>query len=179
VRVIGRIGQISAKIIIRIALISLSVIGTFLILIGAITIALFGVVDEPSHSLEDLIELYKRPVFIAYFSVIEFVIISLLIANKFGEHALDQMIRNERDNMFGWSLKKFKTVLGVSYGCVGGMISSQSLLFAKSSIELLLLSIFSCDNQFNRPLSWFVVVALIVTALLQVKITISLLLLLF
>ena len=115
-----------------------------------------------------MIELYKRPAFIAYFSITELVVIGLLIANKFGEYALVQMIRNERDNMFGWSLKKFQTILGISYGCVGGMISSQSLLFAKSGIELLLLSIFNCENQFNRPLSWFLAVALIVTALLQV-----------
>src|SRR5436305_1499402 len=129
-------------------------------------IALFGVVHEPNHSLEDLIELYKRPAFIAYFTVMEFFVLSLLIANKLGEYVLDQMIRNERDMIFGWSMKKFQKILGISYGSVGGMISSQSLLFAKSGIELLLLSIFNCENQFDRPLSWFIVVALIVTALL-------------
>lgn len=133
-------------------------------------IALFGVVNEPNHSLEDLIELYKRPAFIAYFSVVEFVVISILIANKFGEYALNQMIRNENDIIFGWSLKKFQKLLGISYGCVAGMISGQTLLFAKSGIELLLLSIFNCENQFNRPLSWFIVAALVVTALIQVNI---------
>jgi len=131
-------------------------------------IAFFGVVNEPSHSLEDLIELYKRPAFIVYFSIIEFMVVCLLIANKFGEYVLNQMILSDRDSMFGWSLKQFQTILGISYGCVGGMISSQSLIFAKSGIELLLLSIFNCENQFNQPLSWFIVVALAVTALLQV-----------
>ncbi|RIA84846.1 hypothetical protein C1645_728030 [Glomus cerebriforme] len=144
-----------------------TIIGTFFILIGAVMIALFGVVDEPNHSLEDLIELYKRPAFIIYFSIIEFVIISLLIANKFGEYVLNQMIRNEYDTVFGWSLKKFQKILGISYGCVGGMLSGQGLLFAKSGVELLLLSIFNCENQFNQPLSWFIVSALIFTSLLQ------------
>ncbi|GBB92863.1 hypothetical protein RclHR1_02070006 [Rhizophagus clarus] len=144
-----------------------TVIGTFFILIGAVMIALFGVVNEPNHSLEDLIELYKRPAFIAYFSIIEFIVISLLIANRFGEYALNQKIRNEDDTIFGWSLKKFQKILGISYGCVAGMISGQTLLFAKSGIELLLLSIFNGENQFNRPLSWFIVVALVVSSLLQ------------
>ena len=102
----GRIGLISAKFS-HCANPILSVIGTCFILIGAVMIALFGAVNEPNHSLEDLIELYKRPAFIAYFSITELVVIGLLIANKFGEYALVQMIRNERDNMFGWSLKKF------------------------------------------------------------------------
>src|ERR1051325_2321861 len=106
--------------------------GTFLITVGAIMIALFGVVDEPNHSLDDLIELYKRPAFIAYFTLIELVVVSLLIANKFGEHALNRMDRKEYDTIFGWSSKSFQKILGISYGCVGGMISRQSLLFAKS-----------------------------------------------
>jgi magnesium transporter len=131
-------------------------------------IALFGVVDEPNHSLDDLIELYKRPVFIAYFSVVEFVIIVILIANKFGECVLDQMNRNERDSIFGWSMKKFQTILGISYGCVGGMLSSQGLIFAKSGIGLLLYSVFNGENQFNKPLSWIIVSAMIFVALLQV-----------
>ncbi|CAG8485268.1 13697_t:CDS:2 [Funneliformis caledonium] len=144
-----------------------TIIGTFFILIGAVMIALFGVVNEPNHSLEDLIELYKRPAFITYFSIIEFMIMIFLITNKFGEYALNQMIRKERDITFGWSVKNFQKILGISYGCVGGMISGQSLLFAKSGVELLLLSIFNCENQFNQPFSWFIVIALIVTALLQ------------
>ena len=131
-------------------------------------IASFGVVNDSTHSLEDLIELYKRPAFIVYFSIIEFVIIIFLALNKYGEHILNMMSRNERDPIFGWSMKKFQTILGVSYGCVGGMISSQSLLFAKSGIELLVLTIIYRENQFNQPLSWIIVIMLAVTALLQV-----------
>jgi hypothetical protein len=130
-------------------------------------IAIFGVVNEPKHSLEDLIELYKRPAFIAYFSVLEFVVIVILIANKFGDYVLDHMNQNERDPIFGWPMKKFQTLLGISYGCVGGMISSQGLIFAKSGVELLLLTIYG-DNQFNRPLSWIIVAGMIVAGVLQV-----------
>ncbi|CAJ0768393.1 24682_t:CDS:2, partial [Entrophospora sp. SA101] len=144
-----------------------SLIGTLFILIGAVMIALFGVVNDSTHSLEDLIELYKRPAFIVYFSIVEFVVIILLSLNKYGEYILDKILRNEQDPIFGWSMKKFQTHLGISYGCVGGMISSQSLLFAKSGIELLVLTIIYQDNQFNQLLSWVIVIILVITSLLQ------------
>jgi hypothetical protein len=51
----------------------------------------------------------------------------------------------------------------------GANISSQAMLFAKSGIELLILSIFQGQNQFIYPLTWLLVAALIVTALLQVS----------
>lgn len=130
-------------------------------------IAFFGAVYEPNHSLEDLIELYKRPAFIAYFSVIEFLVIVVLIANKIGDYVLNRMSQNDRDPIFGWPMKKFQTALGISYGCVGGMISSQGLIFAKSGVELLNLTIYG-DNQFNQPLSWIIVAGMIIAGVLQV-----------
>ncbi|KAF9923802.1 hypothetical protein FBU30_006142 [Linnemannia zychae] len=187
-----------------------SAAGTFLILLGAIMIGLFGVVPEPSHSLEDLIELWKRPAFIIYFSLIELTVVSMLVANRIVEKMLT---KNAQANLtahqrtgsvsdvtigtvgvgganinnsnlsinsgpygkllggraFGkMNPTKIKTILGISYGCVGGMLSSQALLFAKSAIELLYLTIVEGQNQFENPLSWFLVIALIATALLQI-----------
>ncbi|KAF9569913.1 hypothetical protein EC968_002438 [Mortierella alpina] len=183
---------------------------------GAITIGLFGVVPEPSHSLEDLIQLYKRPAFIVYFSLIELTVASLLVGNRIVEQvlrhnakaalsaslsataggppgstaanhhrvastasslnhlSLNRSLQSHRYNKllggrrFGkMSPTKIKTLLGVSYGCVSGMLSSQALLFAKSAIELLMLTIIQGKNQFESPLSWFLVIALITAALLQ------------
>ncbi|CAG8503917.1 11729_t:CDS:2 [Diversispora eburnea] len=148
------------------ALFAKLLLGTIFIIIGAIMIALFGMVKAPSHSLDDLIELYKRPTFIAYFSIIEIIVFVLLFVSKRGEILLNEMSRSERDPIFGWPWKRLQTVIGITYGMVGGMISSQSLLFAKSGIELLLLTI-SSKNQFDKPLSWIIVTALVVTALLQ------------
>ncbi|GJJ73343.1 magnesium transporter [Entomortierella parvispora] len=179
-----------------------SAAGTFLILLGAIMIGLFGVVPEPSHSLKDLIDLWKRPAFIVYFSLIELTVVSLLIGNRI----VEQMLKKDaKANLAGASSvhqrtssgmgrlgvhvnmhhtpryakllggrsfgklspTRIKTMLGISYGCVGGMLSSQALLFAKSAIELLMLTILEGENQFENPLSWFLVVALITAALLQ------------
>ena len=56
-----------------------------------------------------------------------------------------------------------------SYGVFGANISSQAMLFAKSGLELLILSVFHHDNQFIYPLTWVLVLALVFTAILQVK----------
>ncbi|KAG0345953.1 hypothetical protein BG004_002744 [Podila humilis] len=186
-----------------------SAIGTMLILLGAIMIGLFGVVPEPSHSLEDLIALWKRPAFIIYFSLIELTVVSLLVCNRIVEgilknhasaHLADSSSSNSNSNNTsgqpyqhhhrqqhlnrsissrypkllggGRSFRKLspsriKTMLGISYGCVGGMLSSQALLFAKSAIDMLILTIVEGKNQFESPLSWFLVIALVTAALLQ------------
>ncbi|ORZ14977.1 hypothetical protein BCR41DRAFT_306482 [Lobosporangium transversale] len=146
-----------------------SAIGTFLILLGAIMIGLFGIVPEPSHSLEDLIHLWKRPAFVIYFSLIEFIVISLLVGNRIVEQMMEREAKSTVPGRLlkKWSPSKIKTMLGISYGCVSGMLSSQALLFAKSAIELLMLTILDGKNQFENPLSWFLVIALIAAALLQ------------
>jgi len=169
-------------------------------------IGLFGVVPEPSHSLEDLIELWKRPAFIIYFSLIELTVISLLVGNRIVEKMLRRNAQaslrtagsvsdingtggnNSSSSSLNLNMRhsgpygkllggkafgklsptKIKTMLGISYGIVGGMLSSQALLFAKSALELLYLTIVEGQNQFRSPLSWFLVISLITAALLQV-----------
>ncbi|KAK3814289.1 MAG: magnesium transporter NIPA-domain-containing protein [Benniella sp.] len=189
-----------------------SVLGTLLILLGAVMIGLFGIVPEPSHSLEDLIQLWRRPGFIIYFSMIEFAVVSLLVTCTVTEQILKRDAKanlahsryrsgslaggsvisasDSRRTMFYGSQPppqqsyysklisgriqqrnltpaRIKTMLGISYGCVSGLLSSQTLLIAKSAIELLMLTLIEGDNQFENPLSWFLVVALISAALLQ------------
>lgn len=46
------------------------ILGTLLIAGGAVLIAIFGIVPEPTHSLEDLLVLFSRPTFIAYFTLL-------------------------------------------------------------------------------------------------------------
>lgn len=56
------------------------ILGTFLIASGAVLIAVFGIVSEPTRSLQDLLELFRRPTFITYFSLLgAFVVVCLLI----------------------------------------------------------------------------------------------------
>ncbi|RUS19348.1 hypothetical protein BC937DRAFT_87623, partial [Endogone sp. FLAS-F59071] len=149
-----------------------SVIGTILIVIGATLVGLFGVVPEPSHSLNDLIALYRRPAFISYFSVLETFTVVTLLVTHFTEYQLNLIqtgIIRESDTYLKkiGRLSKVRTILGISYGVMGGNISGQSMLFAKSGLELLILTLFHGQNQFDRPLTWVLVAFLIVTAILQ------------
>ncbi|RUO99035.1 hypothetical protein BC936DRAFT_140758, partial [Jimgerdemannia flammicorona] len=146
---------------------------TILIVVGAVLVGGFGVVPEPSHSLDDLIALYRRPAFITYFSILETITVITLLATHFTERQLNLVQRGvirESDTYLRkiGRLGKVQTILGISYGVMGGNISSQSLLFAKSGLELLILTLFHGQNQFGRPLTWVLVAFLIVTAILQV-----------
>lgn len=50
---------------------------------------------------------------------------------------------------------------------LSGNISSQSLLFAKSGLELVILTLIHGQNQFKYILTWFLVFIMIITAILQ------------
>ena len=57
-----------------------SVIGTGLVTVGAVLIAVFGVVQEKEHSLDDLLDLWSRPAFLAFFSIVAAGVVILLVA---------------------------------------------------------------------------------------------------
>ena len=59
-----------------------------------------------------------------------------------------------------------KMALAISYASVSGILSGMCLLFAKSGVELLLLTI-GGDNQFWRWEAWMLVIGLVAFALLQ------------
>lgn len=60
------------------------IIGTIIIAGGAVLIGIFGIVPEPTHSLEDLLKLLQRPTFIVYFSLLSLtVIVGLVIVSTY------------------------------------------------------------------------------------------------
>jgi len=61
-----------------------------------------------------------------------------------------------------------RLILAVSYASVSGILSGMCLLFAKSGVELLILTA-KGDNQFWRWEAWALIGGLIVFALLQVR----------
>ncbi|CAO3650075.1 unnamed protein product [Cunninghamella echinulata] len=162
---VGAIGLVFNAIFARLVLgnpfTTRTTMGTGLIVIGAMLVAGFGVVPEPNHTLKDLIQLYKRPSFIIYFTLVELFTCIGLISTHFLEYGLEKNIQ--------WKVKypDMKKWLGISYGVLGANISSQAMLFAKSGIELLIVTVFNGDNQFIYPLTWAIVFALIFTAILQ------------
>lgn len=80
------------------------ILGTVLIAGGAVLIAVFGIVPEPTHSLEDLLQLFRRPAFVAYFSLLgAFVAISLITVRLLVPFALASSA-NDPSRPISWSI---------------------------------------------------------------------------
>jgi hypothetical protein len=52
---------------------------------------------------------------------------------------------------------------------LAGNISSQSMLFAKSGLELIILTVVFDENQLQYALTWILLVMMVLTAILQVR----------
>lgn len=62
--------------------------GTALIAVGAVLIGYFGVVQEPTHSLDDLLALYSRPTFVVFASLFTLLFIGVLAIAHLAEWQL-------------------------------------------------------------------------------------------
>ncbi|KAF4572921.1 hypothetical protein EYR36_007431 [Pleurotus pulmonarius] len=201
------------------------ILGTLLIAGGAVLIAVFGIVPEPTHSLEDLLALFRRPPFVAYFSTLGSVVFVALAVSHIVEYSLSrrttsydtplvtttpvvhasipenpstlttgvtntlsEAITTERTPLLtrknrtlssasstnssflsgsnGASIQRTRLLLAISYASFSGILSGMCLIFAKSGVELLVLSLRG-HFQFWRWESWILVLGLVVFALLQ------------
>ncbi|KAI0793515.1 hypothetical protein C8Q75DRAFT_713105 [Abortiporus biennis] len=204
-------------------------IGTILIAGGAILIAVFGILPEPTRSLEDLLVLFSRPTFIAYFSLLGIFVVICLAITHIAEFSYSRRISlpssppplspllapntaptilttaatpattldptslpaSERTPLldrkstrsqspstlsddsstpsgFNFSSASSRTpiLIAMSYASFSGIISGMCLLFAKSGVQLLVLTI-GGKNQFWRWQAWILVLGLVICALLQ------------
>ncbi|KAK0465030.1 uncharacterized protein EV420DRAFT_1262004 [Desarmillaria tabescens] len=196
------------------------ILGTLFIAGGAVLIAIFGIVPEPTRSLEDLLGLFRRPAFVAYFSLLGAVVVISLVITHIAEYSLSrrvthsdtesntpnnlsfnlpedpsvlttgitdtitETITTERTPLLDRkspqspslnlsrrdpdlrSINRTRLILAISYASFSGIISGMCLLFAKSGVELLLLTLRG-DNQFWRWQAWVLVLGLVAFALLQ------------
>ncbi|KAF8622455.1 hypothetical protein AX15_006978 [Amanita polypyramis BW_CC] len=182
------------------------ILGTLLIAGGAVLIAFFGIVPEQTRSLEDLLELFRRPAFVAYFSVLAGVVVICLALTHVIEYSLsrrhDQLVSsplnastislqlasepNEQTSLLDpkpvstpplgdsptdayvdlHTLARTRILVAISYASFSGILSGMCLLFAKSGVELLLLTI-KGNNQFWRWEAWMLILGLVSFALLQ------------
>ncbi|OCK76867.1 hypothetical protein K432DRAFT_359597 [Lepidopterella palustris CBS 459.81] len=132
-----------------------SLIGTILVAAGAVLIGTFGALTEPSHNLDQLLQLLGRRQFLLWLSGTGFAVVLILGCC--------------------WSLKRIyprptprlRLVRGMLFGCVSGILSAHSLLVAKTAVELLVRTIVDRHNEFNRWQSWMILVGLVSLALSQ------------
>ncbi|KAJ4410369.1 hypothetical protein N0V91_001853 [Didymella pomorum] len=147
--------SICASIILHEPFTRYSFVGTLLVAVGALLIALFGAIAEPSHNLDQLLALLGRHHFIVWMVMTGVVVVMLLVANWVLHH------------IYPRATPRLRLVRGMFYGCVSGILSAHSLLIAKSAVELLVRTIVDRHNQFDRWQSWMILIGLVVFALTQ------------
>ncbi|OAD66694.1 hypothetical protein PHYBLDRAFT_99255, partial [Phycomyces blakesleeanus NRRL 1555(-)] len=188
---------VAARLVLGDPLTQRSILGTMLIVTGALLVGFFGIINEPNHSLDDLILLYKRPTFIIYFGILEsglllMMLITQYLDYRYGSLDLDEWPPSKRLlGIRSLGLVDLKTYIGMSnninvninihtyfsrakqervnflYGILGGCVSSQSLLFAKSGVELIILTVVYKENQLQYALTWILLAMMVITAILQ------------
>jgi hypothetical protein len=132
-----------------------SFVGTMLVAIGALLIALFGAIAEPSHNLDQLLALLGRKAFLTWMILTGVVVVMLVVATWLLKR------------MYPRTTPRLRLIRGMFFGCVSGILSAHSLLIAKSAVELLVRTIIDRHNQFDRWQSWMILVGLVVFALTQ------------
>ncbi|OTB17009.1 hypothetical protein K445DRAFT_57703 [Daldinia sp. EC12] len=130
--------------------------GTALVTTGAALIAIFGAIPSPAHSLPELLDLLGRWPFILWMSLQGVLVISMAVVIDLVNH-LSSLSQNAR----------FRLARGLIFGCISGILSAHSLLFAKSAVELVIRTISDSDNQFVHWESWMLVFGLVSLALSQ------------
>lgn len=156
----------------------LSLLGTVLVSVGAGFIAGFGALEEPSHNLVELLDMFSRVPFLIWMGIQVGIVVAILVVSR----VLLISIRRKSavmDNAglgfmaissiaVGRSIKRLKIVRGCILGCLSGLISAHCLLLAKTAVELVIRSI-TDQNQFSHWQSWMIILSLFILELAQVS----------
>ncbi|KAI9262060.1 magnesium transporter NIPA-domain-containing protein [Sporodiniella umbellata] len=162
-----------AKILVDTKITRKDVLGTCVVVASVIWIVVFGGMyngedPEDSISLESLKILFVRPIFIIYFSALNLIVFSGLFVSIWSNWDIENRLETKRHFFSNMGQKKMKHIVGLMFSVEGGLLASETLLLAKSGVKLFTLSVQSHVNQFNDNTSRFIILALIVTAVLQV-----------
>ncbi|PWY83525.1 hypothetical protein BO70DRAFT_428808 [Aspergillus heteromorphus CBS 117.55] len=150
-----------------------SLVGTGLVCVGALLIAIFGAVGEPAHTLDQLLELLQRRNFVLWMVGTAVMVLVIYLGSRLLRF-LASPSRSKYGNPRGsymphlqLSHGRVRLMRGLSYGMISGILSAHSLLLAKSAVELLVRTVVDRVNQFNRWQSWVILLAMIALALSQ------------
>ncbi|KAJ2787679.1 hypothetical protein GGI15_000502 [Coemansia interrupta] len=66
-------------------------LGTLLVSVGSCSVAVFGAIDEPPLSLDDLLLLYKRHAYVVYFIVYAFVVSALVFSELYWRRKISSL----------------------------------------------------------------------------------------
>ncbi|ETV95550.1 hypothetical protein, variant [Aphanomyces invadans] len=135
--------------------------GTILICIGAVMVTVFGSHSSTSYSLDELLRLYYRWDMLVYFSAICALLCTLYIALVRSEEAL------QRHGKLSPEYRACRQIHPLSYAGLAGVFGAQSVMFAKSTGELIKQTARGF-NQFDRFLTYVILTCLVMTITMQV-----------
>lgn len=155
-----------------------SLVGTALVSLGALLIAAFGAIEEPNHSLNELLVLLKRKPFVIWMCFTGLLVFGIMGAIKAVSRKQKQQVSRRRASISsGYSTlseddmevrdSPTTVLIGLLYGGISGILSAHSLLFAKSGVELLLRAITSDLGDLQRWQSWAIVASFLTLAVTQ------------
>ncbi|ETI45111.1 hypothetical protein F441_10177 [Phytophthora nicotianae CJ01A1] len=116
-------------------------IGTALVLLGIIVVAIFAEKESACYTVDELIALYREPLFAVYATLMSVSCLLLFLLTRKMEHTLKHKGRTSPE------YTRFRKLHPVSYPALSGIFGAQSVLFAKSMAELMKTTI-EGDNQF-------------------------------
>ncbi|KAF0683504.1 Aste57867_24456 [Aphanomyces stellatus] len=128
-----------------------NLVATAIIFVGVTITVIFAGHSTPTYDLEDLILLYQTPVMYAYIICVTLFLITMFLATRYIEtnHVYE-------DGFFHI----------VCYGGIAGTFGGQSVLLAKSTVELLKSAIWGDGAYAFKHVTTYVIIAGLVTCLL-------------
>lgn len=88
---------------------------------------------ESTISLENLKQLFTRPIFIIYFSALNILTFSGLVFAIWSRYILSDDSKKRNSQLFvGIKPKHMRRIVGLMFSLEGGMLASETLLLAKS-----------------------------------------------
>ncbi|OQS01629.1 hypothetical protein ACHHYP_00533 [Achlya hypogyna] len=130
---------------------------TLVIFVGATLAVVFASHNSPSYTLDDLKVLYENTYTVVYFVIVLILILLHYAVIKCVEHLNLSSSRHRMINVGKPAV--WSTVRLVAYSGMGGLMGGQSVLFAKSTAELVKSAINGGDC-FAHPETYAIIVAL-------------------
>ncbi|KAJ3076730.1 hypothetical protein HDU98_000609 [Podochytrium sp. JEL0797] len=160
-------------------------VATALIVLGGIIVSMFGNVDVEIHDFETFFKLFESPMFMTYYAAISTVMFGCLLgavaletrkrdlivsANRMEDEDEGGIEAESRITGLRTGAVAFDSHIGILFASCGGISAAMTLTIVKCGLNLVagpIVAKVSSQSQANGLLSIFLVVALVVSVLMQ------------